>query len=218
MISERLKQISNFINDDHDVADIGSDHGLLLVLLSNRNFSHEVLGVENKIGPFSNLEKTVNKIAKNNFKCLLSDGLKDVKGNYKTIVIAGMGYSNLKNILNKDKNLKSREKFVIDCHTNQKEIRNLFYELGYKVEDDKVIFFVVIYYNAIKFEINNDNQTYNSLELKYGPLNIKRKDDIFIQRYNKQLYKVKNLCNSISNLERKKELELEIKELEEIIK
>lgn len=218
MISERLKQISNFINDDHDVADIGSDHGLLLVLLSNRNFSHEVIGVENKIGPFSNLEKTVNKIAKTNFKCLLSDGLKDVKENYKTIVIAGMGYSNLENILKNDKNFGSRENFVIDCHTNQKEIRNLFYELRYKIEDEKIIFEDSIYYDVIKFEKNNDNHVYNSLELKYGPLNLKRKNEIFIKRYSESLNKLKNLCNSINNLERKRELENEIKELEEIIK
>ena len=72
MISNRLNQIVNFIKDDHDVADIGSDHGLLLVLLNERNFPNKVLGVENKIGPYKNLERTIKSINKPNFSSNLS--------------------------------------------------------------------------------------------------------------------------------------------------
>ena len=135
MISSRLTKIAELIKDDHDVADIGSDHGLLLILLNNRKFPKKVLGVENKVGPYKNLEKTVLSINNPNFSSNLSSGLKKVDINYQTIVIAGMGFATIKEIVLDDiKKGHKRETFIIDCHTNQNEVRSFFYELGYKID------------------------------------------------------------------------------------
>ena len=218
MISDRLNKISQFIKDDHDVADIGSDHGLLLVLLNNRNFKNNVLGVENKIGPFDNLKKTICSINKPNFCCDLSNGLENVSPNYQTIVIAGMGFSNIKEIvLNDIKNGNKRDTFIIDCHTNQDEVRKFFYEIGYKISDETIILEDSIYYDVICFALNNDKTSYSSKELEFGPFNLKRKSDIFIKRYTVQLNKLKQIKLSIKNESRIKEIDQKINKLEEII-
>ena len=173
MISNRLNQIVNFIKDDHDVADIGSDHGLLLVLLNERNFSNKALGVENKIGPYKNLERTIKSINKPNFSSNLSSGLDNVSENYQTIVIAGMGFNNIKEIVLRDFDKGNhRETFVIDSHTNQDEVRTFFYNLGYKVDDEMIIYEDSIYYDIIRFSLNRNNIHYNSLELEFGPFNL----------------------------------------------
>ena len=70
-----------------------------------------------------------------NFSSNLSSGLKKVDINYQTIVIAGMGFATIKEIVLDDiKKGHKRETFIIDCHTNQNEVRSFFYELGYKID------------------------------------------------------------------------------------
>ena len=101
MVSQRIKFIANIIEDRSDLADIGSDHGYLLFELVNNGFSHKLLGVENKIGPFKSLKKEVSSIIKNKkctIDCILSDGIKDLTPNYKSVVIAGMGLPLIKKI------------------------------------------------------------------------------------------------------------------------
>ena len=218
MISNRLKQIANYIDDDHDVADIGSDHGLLLVLLSNRNFSKKVLGVENKKGPFENLKNTVNQINKANFLVSFSNGLNDVPSSYQTIVIAGMGYENIKNIVESDIfNGNKRQTFIIDCHTNQTNIRGFFYNLGYKISNETVVYEDNIYYDLIKFVINDNHVTYNNIELEYGPLNLKNKNDIFIKKCKEQLSKFTDIVEKVNDKSKTKKIERKIKILEAII-
>ena len=218
MISNRLNQIVNFIKDDHDVADIGSDHGLLLVLLNERNFSNKALGVENKIGPYKNLERTIKSINKPNFSSNLSSGLDNVSKNYQTIVIAGMGFNNIKEIVLRDFDKGNhRETFVIDSHTNQDEVRTYFYNLGYKVDDEMIIYEDSIYYDIIRFSLNRNNIHYNSLELEFGPFNLKNKPAVFINMCNEKINKLKYVLTQISDEAKKSEIKEKIIKLEEIV-
>lgn len=218
MISNRLNQIVNFIKDDHDVADIGSDHGLLLVLLNERNFSNKALGVENKIGPYKNLERTIKSINKPNFSSNLSSGLDNVSKNYQTIVIAGMGFNNIKEIVLRDFDKGNhRETFVIDSHTNQDEVRTFFYNLGYKVDDEMIIYEDSIYYDIIRFSLNRNNIHYNSLELEFGPFNLKNKQAVFINMCNEKINKLKYVLTQISDEAKKSEIKEKIIKLEEIV-
>ena len=148
----------------------------------------------------------------------MSNGLENVSPNYQTIVIAGMGFSNIKEIvLNDIKNGNKRDTFIIDCHTNQDEVRKFFYEIGYKISDETIILEDYIYYDVICFVLNNDKTSYSSKELEFGPFNLKRKSDIFIKRYTVQLNKLKQIKISIKNESKVKEIDQKINKLEEII-
>ena len=218
MISSRLTKIAELIKNDHDVADIGSDHGLLLILLNNRKFPKKVLGVENKVGPYKNLEKTVLSINNPNFSSNLSSGLKKVDINYQTIVIAGMGFATIKEIVLDDiKKGHKRETFIIDCHTNQNEVRSFFYELGYKIENEVLIYEDKIYYDIIKFVLNNDNTVYSNLELTYGPYNIKRKSDVFLKMCSEKIEKLENIFKLVTDDRKRTNLLNEISILKEFI-
>ena len=59
-ISARINTILNLIIKGSVVADIGSDHGYLLVALLKSKISKKVLGVENKIGPFNRLKSNLD--------------------------------------------------------------------------------------------------------------------------------------------------------------
>ena len=133
VLSKRLNILKNFVSKDLDCADIGADHGLLIISLGNQNFKNKYLGIENKIGPFNNLNNNILKLSKNNnVSCKLSDGLKDVSSNFKSIVLAGMGSELIIRIIKESLNkIINIDEFVIDAHNNVFKILSFMDEIDF---------------------------------------------------------------------------------------
>ncbi len=201
MLSKRLQIIANLVPKDSNVADIGCDHGYLLIYLKDNHFNGKLLGIDNKKGPLESFRNNlIQKKYENKITIKLSDGLKDVDNNFNTIVIAGMGFDNIKKIvLDSKEKLDNIETFIIDSHTKEPEVRKFFVKLGYKIEEESIIEENGIFYEIIKFV--KGNKEYSEIEYKFGPILIKEKSDIFKKKWNKKLLKnneiIKN--NNIEN-------------------
>lgn len=212
MISNRIKQIKKYIPLNQDVADVGSDHGLLLRLLFDDGFPNNMLGIENKEGPFSNLSKLVKAINDEKVSCILSDGIDYLPSNYKTVVIAGMGFDTIKAIINKNKDkIDFINDFIIDCHTSYEKVRPFFVELGYHITEETIIFEDNIYYEIIHFK--KGYQNYTALELTYGPINLAEKSEVFINRNKLLIEKNELICSKRPNSDA---LRLKINELKQV--
>lgn len=212
MISKRIKQIKKYIPLNQDVADVGSDHGLLLRLLFDDGFPNKMLGIENKEGPFSNLSKLVKAINAENVSCVLSNGIDYLPSNYKTVVIAGMGLDTIKAIINKNKDkIDFISDFIIDCHTSYEKVRPFFVELGYHVAEETIIFEDNIYYEIIHFK--KGPQNYTALELTYGPIILLEKSENFINRNKLLIKKNELICFKRPNSDK---LRLKIHELKQV--
>ena len=201
MYSKRINTLFTMIpQDSTGVFDVGSDHGYLLLLLRDAYPNLKLCGVENKKGPYENLcENTNNK----NIKTILSDGLKNYSKDYNTVVIAGMGYSSIKEIVSNFNNFDFVKYFLIDSHNFIYEIRKLFVNKGYKISKEKIIDEKDIFYELILFE--KGESLYSEEDYKYGPILLKEKNDIFVKKYtniynlNKELLKNNNLSNERIN-------------------
>ena len=218
MLSKRLQIIANLIPKDSNVADIGCDHGYLLIYLKDNHFNGKLLGIDNKKGPLESFRNNlIQKKYENKITIKLSDGLKDVDNNFNTIVIAGMGFDNIKKIvLDSKEKLDNIETFIIDSHTKEPEVRKFFVKLAYKIEEELIIEENGIFYEIIKFV--KGNKEYSEIEYKFGPILIKEKSDIFKKKWNKKLLKnneiIKN--NNIENT-KKNTFEEENKIIQKII-
>lgn len=206
MYSKRINTLFTMIpQDSTGVFDVGSDHGYLLLLLRATYPNLKLCGVENKKGPYENLcENTKNQ----NINTILSNGLENYSKDYNTVVIAGMGYNSIKVIINNFNNFDNIKYFLIDSHNFIYEIRKLFVDKGYKISNEKIIDEKGIYYELILFE--RGESSYNEKEYKYGPILLKEKNNIFMQKYsniynfNEKLLKNNNLSeekiNEIKNI------------------
>mgnify|MGYP002520869044 CR=1 FL=1 len=199
MLSERLKKIALLIPKDSNVADIGCDHGYLLIYLKDSGFAGKLLGVENKIGPLTSFRNNLkSKGYLDSIKYSLSDGLKDVDETYDTVVIAGMGYDSIKKIvddsLEKIGHIKS---FIIDSHTKEYEIRKLFTKLGYMIDSELILKEKGIFYEIIRFVRGNSN--YNEMELHFGPLLMKEKSQIFLEKWQNKYENNKKIITKIND-------------------
>lgn len=156
VLSKRLNILKNFVSKDLDCADIGADHGLLIISLGNQYFKNKYLGIENKIGPFNNLNNNILKLNKNNnVSCKLSDGLKDVSNNFKSIVLAGMGSELIIKIIKESLNkIINIDEFIIDAHNNVFKILSFMDEIDFSLDKIEFIKEKEIGYFLFKFTKN----------------------------------------------------------------
>lgn len=210
MFSNRINTLIEFSKDAINLADIGSDHGYLLIGLKEKYPSIKLLGVENKKGPFNSLNANINKFGlKDKILTSLSDGIDDVSEEYETIVLAGMGYNNIKKIILKNiEKLKNIDYFIIDSHTNVDLIRLFFNELGYTIIKEKMILEDNIFYTIIKFK--KGKECLSEDEIRFGPLILKSKDQIFVKYIDNLIIKNESILSSKLDEKTKDKYQIEL--------
>ena len=219
MLSKRLSIIYSFIDEGSSVVDVGCDHGYLLIELAKNNKSTNLLGVENKLGPFSTLKKNIklNKLD-GKINTSLSDGISNVDSSFDTLVIAGMGSDNIMGIIerNEDK-LSLFNTIIIDSHTEAEKIRRYFVKKYYKISNEKIIKDNKIVYEIIKFVKGKAN--YSDLEFKYGPIILNNKnDEEFKEIYKERVQYLTKKLENATNEKFKNNLSSEIKEISSILR
>lgn len=205
MIAKRIEKIAEIIDlNNKGVFDVGSDHGYLLTSLRKKNDKIKLKGVENKLGPFKNLKDNTFFL---NIETSLSDGIDELTNDYSCVVLAGMGYKNIVEIITKhlDK-LNFIEQIVIDSHTNIDLCRKFFVNLNFYIDQEVILKEKGIYYEIISFK--RGNKRYTDKEIFYGPILLKNKSQIFKEKYIVRNKKIDEIIKKIDNKNSKKYLSL----------
>ena len=139
-LSLRLETIYNMV--PYSVtADVGSDHGKLMIALFNDGRIPKGYAIENKQGPYSRLVKALEEATIiDKVVPMLSDGISELPPSVETIVLAGIGGETIIDIISKNiKNLKNVNTIIIDAHTSTPKLRKYISDLGYVIADEKII-------------------------------------------------------------------------------
>lgn len=218
-LDNRLKRITDFIPSDSYILDVGCDHALLDIYLAlNRNNVKLIA---------SDINENPLKIAKENIKKYnledeitleKADGVSKINDEVDTVVIAGMGTSTINDIINNDlEKLKNVKKIIISSHTSSFELRENMNKKGFKIIDEAVVFDKGKYYEIIVY--SNGYEKLSKLDMKYGPIISKRKDEItkayFNERYLKLIEIYKKIPNGAEKL--KDDLNKKIKEIKKFL-
>lgn len=185
MLSKRLLQIASLIDKDKVVYDVGSDHGLLPCFLLKENIAKKAYAVDNKIGPLNRAIETINKYGLNDRVIpILSNGIDDIEEDVNIITISGMGFYTVEKIF-KDKDLSPYEKIIVQVNRNTDLLRKYISDHHFKIIDERVVY-DIFYYEIVVF--NTDyHEAYSDLEIKYGPILLKNRDEVFIEYLKWQL-------------------------------
>lgn len=218
-LDNRLKRITDFIPSDSYILDVGCDHALLDIYLAlNRNNVKLIA---------SDINENPLKIAKENIKkynledkitLVKADGVSKINDEVDTVVIAGMGTSTINDIINNDlEKLKNVKKIIISSHTSSFELRENMNKKGFKIIDEVVVFDKGKYYEIIVY--SNGYEKLSKLDMEYGPIISKRKDEItkayFNERYLKLIEIYKKIPNGNEKL--KDDLNKKIKEIKKFL-
>ena len=177
-ISKRLLKIAQMIDRNKVVFDVGSDHALLPCFLVMNDICDKVYAGEISEGPY---QKSINNIEKYNLNGkvipVLSDGLKEANDDVQVVVIAGMGYHTIKHILDCC-DVNKYEYFIVQSNNDVDKLRKYLSNNNYTIEDEAVVY-DDFYYQIIKFSSKYHDE-YDYLQIKYGPVLLKNKDEEFI--------------------------------------
>ena len=192
-LSKRLKIIHDMVPKSV-VADIGSDHGKLMIALVQSGIVSKGFAVENKEGPFERLRNNLIRYKVNDkITPLFSDGIKDITRDVGTIVIAGMGGQTIVKILKAHpEKLISVQTIIIDAHTAVPLARKEICQMGFAIADEKIVKEDDIFYEIIKF-IKAEKAIISDEDLEFGPILRQEKSATFKEKYQNRISEINSI-------------------------
>ena len=188
MYSKRLRDIATLIpNTCKSGTDIGTDHAYLpIYLVKYMQFSY-VLATDINKGPLDIAKKNIFKYKLDDkIELRLADGIKDLNDETDVLIIAGMGGMLIRDILTNGINaLGNYEYLLLSPNKDSNVVRKTLVDLGYEIIDE-MISFDYKYYPLILAKKALTKINYSEEELLFGPINIKKMDDNFIEMLEKE--------------------------------
>ena len=211
MISDRLAAIAYMIDRNKVVFDVGSDHALLPCFLVESNIATKVYAGDISDGPLAHAKENIEKRGLTDRVIpVLSDGLAKANDDVDVVVISGMGYHTIKHILDSC-DVSRYQYFLVQSNTDVELLRKYISYHNYTIEDERIVY-DDFYYQIIKFSADYDDSL-SDLQIKYGPILLKKRDHIFLQFLKEKHDKLIEI-NKTAN---KEEYSITIKEIEDIL-
>jgi len=193
MFKERIKQIASLLKDFHSLVDVGTDHAYLPIYLALNYDYQNILATDINDGPLESDKKNISHYKLDNvIHTLKTDGIEGVDSDYDCLSICGMGGVLIKDILERgiDK-LEHFEYILLSPNNNQYYVRKFLADNGYLIVDE-INIFDQKYYEVIMAKKVLTKIEYSELELKYGPILLAQKNDLFVKYYTDQLEHLKS--------------------------
>ena len=187
-LSKRLQTIANFIEDKDKFVDVGADHGYLdiYIALNKKNDTIIASDISKDV-----IKTTINNIKKykleNKIKVYCTNGTNNIKENYDTIIIAGMGSNNIINII---KNSNRVRKLIISSNNNWNNIRKEISLLGYYLKSERLVKDGKKLYSIMLF-----NKGYKKISKK--EISIGKYNDLNKEEYELLYEDIKNTYNQV---------------------
>ncbi len=218
-LDNRLKRITDFIPSDSYILDVGCDHALLDIYLALNRKNVKLIASDINENPLKIAKENIKKYnLEDKIKLEKADGVSKINDEVDTVVIAGMGTSTINDIINNDlEKLKNVKKIIISSHTSSFELRENMNKKGFKIIDEAVVFDKGKYYEIIVY--GNGYEKLSKLDMKYGPIISKRKDEITKAYFNERYLKLIEIYKKIPNGNKKlkDDLNKKIKEIKKFL-
>lgn len=198
-INNRLLKISDFCLKEDKILDIGCDHALLEIYMTQQGFN--IVGSDINKGP---LEKAKLNIQKYNqeVELRLGNGLETLKDE-DTIIISGMGGLTIIEIL---KTIPEQiKKIIISPNTDFKETRKHLTNNNFKLEKE-----VLVKENNKFYLISVYERGKNKINYEFGIL---ENNEITKEYYTNIINKNNMICSNLSNKQILKKIKLKLQNI-----
>lgn len=152
-LSKRLNLIVEMCEYCDTIIDVGTDHGKVPITIANIGLAKNVIAIDNKKGPLKVCEENAKLFLTNEevaFNTLLSDGLSKIDKDIEcAIIISGMGYDNMKEILS-DIDERNYKYLILSPHTKIDSLIDFLKTKNANIIEKRQIFDDNKNYNIIK--------------------------------------------------------------------
>jgi tRNA (adenine22-N1)-methyltransferase len=195
MLSIRLKAILDYIEEHDHLADIGCDHGYLLIAALQKGLKF-VQGIDNKKGPLAQAKVNLTSFLGPQVILTLSDGLEDLDSKVDTVVISGMGGINIIDILsNNIHKAQKLRKIIVQPNTNIYELRKYLNDNGFEFQSEKMVYEKKQYYEILVVKYTGKVNELSENDFIFGPYLRKERSELFIKKWTLILNKLLKAYN-----------------------
>ncbi len=213
---KRIELLASLAKDSKCLADIGCDHGLIsITAVLKYNVLYAYACDVNQMPLNSALKNIIANNLEDKITTILSNGFENVKFDFDTTIIAGMGGGLIIEIIKDFVDKLKGKKIILQPNKDAYMLRKFMQENNFSLTLEYAIFDAKKYYEILVYEEGKNN--YSELELKYGPLLIKNKDTNFIKRISS---KKENLSKSLKLAKQNENIyniQKQIKEIDEVL-
>lgn len=223
----RLDSLAQMVDNNSRIADIGTDHAYLPIILVKQGKATYAIASDIRQGPLDNARQNIQRAGlSNKIAVRLGAGLTTIKkaDQIDTVVIAGMGGKLICQILN-DGWLKGQiyQNLVLEANIGQERVRSWLMIHKYQIVQEKLVQDAGHIYELTKARRVNRVLPLSEQQLLFGPLILKKKGPVFREKWIKQLAYQKKLIVALNKARRKDEekiyhLQAKISMIEEELK
>ena len=193
MNNKRIEAISQLIDNDESVIDIGCDHGFLAKMLRTKGNNKLIICSDNKIGPLNNARN--NLIGYDNINFELTDGVDNIDTVCDVCVLAGMGHNTVISIIENNENyFRNCKKIIIQVNSVVAQMRQYLSNHKFQIIDECMVYDYKYYQIMV---VKTGQQQLNELQIEFGPVLLENKGEVFLQCYQKQLNHFQSLLSTL---------------------
>ena len=212
----RIDLLASLASDSNILLDVGCDHAYTVITACKNYNVKKAIASDIAEGPLEVAKANIIKSGlEDRIKTIKSDGLKQVEDDFDTLIISGMGGLLIKDILESSIDKIKNKKLILSPNRDYYDVRLFLTNNGFQIIDEYAFYDKSIFYEAIVAIPGEMNIT--EFEIKYGPILLKKKDEDFINYYQKQYDKYNKALKNIKKIEEKDNLELLIADYRKIL-
>ncbi|UUY07037.1 tRNA (adenine(22)-N(1))-methyltransferase TrmK [Pseudomonas sp. J452] len=189
-LSERLERVAAHVPAGARLADIGSDHGYLLVALMKRGVIAAAVAGEVAVTPFHAAQRSVRENGlSQRISVRLANGLAAIEpaDGITAISLCGMGGETIRDILDRDQaRLSGEERLILQPNGGEQPLRQWLMDNGYRILGEEVLRENRFNYEIIVAE-RNGPVLYSAQELYFGPLQLQQRSSAFLAKWQRLL-------------------------------
>lgn len=204
-LSNRLQAIHDELPKNCILADIGTDHGLLMIKAIQSGVAKYAYGLDINKDPLQQAHDNVVRFAmEDKIELILSDGLKSFSKTANAFVLAGMGTELIWSIID-DYTFDDEDIIIIQSNTKHFELRHLIHDHGFQIlkerfmmDQGKPVFIQVIQkgkaHSMTVCQAHLGAYLLNHLDQEYEDYLIQRRDYLKVIAHNNTKLKEEYTC------------------------
>lgn len=222
-LTPRLEKIAKLVDKGSTIIDVGTDHGYIPSFLIANNTIGSCIASDINQGPLNAAKDTLKQLGlKDKVELRLGSGLEVVKesDDIGSVVIAGMGGETIIAILENRPSYMEDFTLIVQPMTEVPLVREYLKKNNWEIVDEDLAQEDMRFYEIIKAIRTNKSIDYTYMELRFGPVILRKKSEEFLSYLKRQLDKKQiilenmkrgtGIDNKIAHLENELELIMEV--------
>ena len=189
-LSARLERVAAQVPAGARLADIGTDHGYLLVALMSRSLISAAVAGEVALTPLRAVQRSVREHELGDrIVVRLADGLAAIEpaDRITAISFCGMGGETIRDILARDKaRLGGNELLILQPNGGEQPLRQWLMDNGYRIHHEELLRENRFFYEIIVAE-PGEPMRYTDQQLYFGPLLLQARGPVFVAKWQRLL-------------------------------